>query len=420
MHFVWKLPASVLLLALILIVGCHGNSTPPVATPAPIVEVAHPIEQDVTDYQVFTARTQAVQSIDIKPRVTGFITGLGFKDGGEVTAGQVLFEIDDRPYKAALDKAKGDVEVAKANLIKTQAFYDIGIGVQKENPAAISNQEIEKRRGGRDEAVGSVKQAIAAQANAQLNFDWCKVTAPIAGRINRHFMDVGDLVTENMSLLTNIVSLKPMWAYFDVDQNSAEKYQAALREGKVVSARTGHVPVQMALGVDTAFTISGSVDFVSNQLDPSTGSIRLRGVFTNDDGLLFAGMFARVRLPTSSPHSALLVSDRAIGTGQGQRYVMVLNDKNDAEYRVVQVGQMHGELREVYRTRRVTEAAATGPDVVKDVEVLKATDRLIVNGLQRVRPGDKVDPKLVNMATLLDAPKPAPPVTLPTTTKNKK
>ena len=268
----------------------------------------------------------------------------------------MLFEIDDRPYKAALDK-NADVEVSKANLIKTQAFYDIGLSVQKQNPAAISDQEIEKRKGGRDEAVGSLKQAKAQVETAQLNFDWCKVTAPITGRINRHFVNLGDLVSENVTLLTNIVSLKPMWAYFDVDQNSSERYEAALRAGKVPSARTGEVPVALALGANTAFTIPGVVDFVSNQLDPGTGSIRLRAVFPNDDGLLAAGMFARVRVPVSAPHRALLVSDRAIGTGQGQRYVLVVNDKDEVEYRpVVQVGQMHGETREVYRTRRVTES----------------------------------------------------------------
>jgi len=395
--------------SLILLVGCRGNHTPPVATPTPIVEVARPVEQDVTDSQVFTARTQAVQSVDIKARVTGFVTAIKFTDGGDVTAGQVLYEIDDRPYKATLDKSKGDVEVAKANLTKAQAFYDIGLGVQKQNPAAISEQELERRKGARDEALGMVKQATAQEATAQLNFDWCKVTAPITGRINRHFVDVGDLVSENITLLTNIVSLKPMWAYFDVDQNSVERYEAVVREGKVVSPRKGQIPVQMALGVATAFTIPGTVDFVSNQLDPGTGSIRLRAVFTNDDSVLAAGMFARIRVPISSPHSALLVSDRAIGTGQGQRFVLVLNDKDEVEYRVVQVGQMHGELREVYRTRRITEPGATGLDSTKEVEVLRATDRLIINGLQRVRPGEKVEPRLVDMTTLLDAGKATTP-----------
>ncbi|MCE9567358.1 MAG: efflux RND transporter periplasmic adaptor subunit [Planctomycetes bacterium] len=409
MHVVWMRSVAPLFLLVALLIGCRGNHTPPVATPTPIVEVARPIEQDVTDYETFTARTQAVQSIDIKARVTGFVTGLGFKDGGDVTVDQVLFEIDDRPYKAALDKAKGDVEVAKANLIKQQAYYDIGIGVQKQNPAAISEQELERRKGGRDEALGSVKQALASQATAQLNFDWCKVKSPIAGRINRHFVDVGDLISENITLLTNVVSLKPMWAYFDVDQNSMESYETVLREGKVVSPRTGQLPIALALGSNPAFSYSGTVDFVSNQLDPGTGSIRLRGVFPNEDGKLVAGLFTRVRVPSSSPHSALLVSDRAIGTGQGQRFVLVVNDKNEVEYRVVQVGQMHGELREVYRKRRIVEAEGGVTDTVKEVEVLKATDRLIVNGLQRVRPGDKVEPKLVDMNTLLDADKtPAP------------
>src|SRR5262249_34245529 len=156
------------------------------------------------------------------------------------------------------------------------------------------------------------------------------------GRISRHLVDVGDLVSENVTLLTNIVSLKPMWAYFDVDQNSVERYEAAVRQGKVAPARTDQVPVALALGASTTFTIPGVVDFVNNQLDPGTGSIRLRAVFPNDDGVLVAGLFARVRVPVSAPHPALLVSDRAIGTGQGQRFVLVVNDKDEVEYRVVQ------------------------------------------------------------------------------------
>lgn len=404
MHPRWvRFAPALLLSAGLAATGCRGNHTTPVATPPPVVQVAHPVEQDVTDHQVFTARTQAVQSVDVKARVTGYLTKINFKDGGDVTAGQVLYEIDDRPYKAALDKAEADVEVAEASRVTTQAFYDIGISVRKQNPAAISDQEIEKRKGGRDEAVATLKQAKAQREIARLKFDWCKVTAPIAGRINRHLVNLGDLVGENVTLMTNIVSLKPVWAYFDVDQNSAERYQTAVREGKVASARKDEVPVALALGATGAFTIPGTVDFVSNQLDPGTGSIRLRAVFPNEDGVLVAGMFARVRVPVSSPHRALLVSDRAVGTGQGQRYVLAVNDKDEVEYRVVQVGQLHGELREVYRTRRVTEAGGVGADTVKEVEVLRPTDRLIVSGLQRVRPGDKVDPKLVDMTTLLDA-----------------
>ncbi|CAN5118971.1 efflux RND transporter periplasmic adaptor subunit [soil metagenome] len=391
----------VLFLWPVLVIGCTGNTMPPAVTPPAICEVAHPVASTVTDYQTFTARTQAVQSVDIKPRVTGYITKIKFIDGDMVTTDQVLFEIDNRPYKAALDKSKADVEYAKANLVKTQAFYDIGIAVQKENKAAISQQELDRRKGGRDEAIAQVKQAEAALESSQLNFDWCTVKSPMNGRANRHLVDIGALVSENMTTLTNIVSLTPMWAYFDVDQNSALKYQMLVKEGKVPSARGNSIPVQMALAQDQLFSIAGYTDFVANQLDPNTGSIRMRGVFDNAGGTIAAGLFARIRVPANTPHEALLITDRAIGTDQGQHFVLVLNAKNEVEYRAVELGQMHEGLREVMRTRRIIEQGPNGTQVTKDVEVLKPDDRVIVNGLQRVRPGEVAEPKLIDMKSFL-------------------
>lgn len=380
--------------------GCDQKHPDPVPTPPPPVVVARPVEREVTDYQVFTARTQAVQSVDVKPRVTGYLTRIAFKDGDEVKKGDVLFEIDDRPYKADLDKALAAVETQKAALVKAQAEYDIGLDVQAQNPGAISKFEITRRLGARDEAAGALKNATAAADRAKLNYDWCKVTAPISGRANRHFVDVGNLVAQDVTTLTNIVSLRPMWAYFDVDENSAERYQALVKEGKVKSARASEIPVQMGLGADQGFPIRGVVDFVSNQLDPTTGSIRLRAVFENKDSRLTAGMFGRVRVPSSAPHKALLVTDRAVGTDQGQKFILVVNEKNEVERRPVEVGQMHNGLREVMRTRRALETGPQGQEVVKEVEALTPSDRVIVDGLQRARPGAAVNPKLVDMLTL--------------------
>jgi RND family efflux transporter MFP subunit len=365
------------------------------------VEVAQPEVRKVSDYQVFTARTKAVETVDVKARVTGYLEKIDFKDGDEVKKGQPLFAIDDRTYKAALDKAKADLEVASAALVKNQAFYDIGLSVQKEEKSAISEQEIERRKGARDESAGTKKQAQAALDLAQLNFDWCKVAAPIDGRINQHFVDAGNLVTQDATILTNIVSLKPIWAYFDADQNTVDRYQRLVKDGKIKSAREGEIPVKMGLGADKGFPIDGTVDFVSNQLDSNTGSVQVRAVFPNTKGNLVGGLFTRIQVPMSELHEALLVSDRAIGTDQGQRFVLVVDDKNEVEYRQVAVGQIHDGLREVYRYRTITEPGPDGKDVTKEVEVLKPTDRVIVNGLQRVKPGAKVDPKEVNMATLL-------------------
>jgi RND family efflux transporter MFP subunit len=384
------------------VIGCDAKHPQVVQTPPPMVKVSLPVQDTVTDYQVFTARTAAVESVDVKARVTGYLTKILFKDGDLVKKDDVLFEIDDRPYKAALDLAMGNLEFTKAALVKNQADYDIGLAVQKQSKGAISEQELTKRLGARDESKASIDKAKADLENAQLNYGWCKVTSPITGRANRHFVDAGNVITKDVTTLTNIVSLKPIWAYFDVDENSAQSYQRKVKKGEIKSILENNIPVTMALAGNQDFPFTGETDFVSNQFDPNTGSIRVRAVFTNAGGNLEAGLFARIRVPTSVPHPALLVRDSAIGTNQSQRFLMIVNDKNIVEAREVDVGQMHGEgLREILRYRTITEPGPEGKDVTKQVEVLKPTDRVIVLGLLRARDGAPVTPQLVNMQTLL-------------------
>lgn len=368
--------------------------------------VATPIARKVTNYQIFTVRTEAVESVDIKARVTGYLEAIKFTDGDDVKKGEVLFEIDRRPYKAALDEAKANLAYAKAALVEAEANYQIGINVRKANPAAISEQDINQRLGARDEAAASVMQAEASIESAQLNYDWCTVTAPIDGRIDRHFVDVGNLVSQDVTSLTNIVTIKPIWAYFDVDQNTALDVEKLIAEGKIKSARESTINVALSLGQDAGFPIAGKIDFVSNQLDPNTGSLRVRAVFPNEDEFIGSGMFGRVRVPIGPPHDALLVLDEAIGTNQGQKYVLVVNDENKVEYRAVDVGQVQDGLREVNRYRQIMEPGAEGADTTTQVEVLRPTDQIIVQGLQRVRPGATVNPQLVDMLTLLNRPKP--------------
>jgi RND family efflux transporter MFP subunit len=409
--------------------GCNQKHPQATETPPPVVLVSRPLERNVTDYQVFTARTQAKQSVDVKARVSGFLTKVLSKDGADVKEGDTLFQIDDRPYKAALDqaratlsRAKASLDLAQAALVKAQADYDIGLSVQKQQPGAISDQEIVRRLGARDEAKANIDvaaagigQAQAALEMAQLNYGWCKVTAPISGRTTRHLVNAGDMVTQGVTVLDNIVSLKPVWAYFNVDQNTVQQVQRLVREGKITAPRTGEVPVGMnvVVGTDDVFPIAGTINYVSNQLDPNTGSLQVRAEFPNEDGTLVAGLFARIRVPIAAPHEALLVNDRAIGTDQGQRFVVVVNDKNEVERRMVDVGQLHDGLREVYRFRTVTEPGRDGKAAERKLEVLKPTDWLVVEGLMRVRSGDKVEPRHVDMQTLLpadgDAKQTAPP-----------
>ena len=386
-------------LLLLAAAGCGDRNPSPVATPPPLVEVAHPLERVVTDYQLFTARTQAVQSVNIRPRATGYLVKLGFKDGDEVKQDQVLFEIDPRPYQDQLAIAKGNV----ARLEGQKQYLKVQVDRYTKLVAkgAASQQDLDIYIGQFAENSGALEAAKAQVKFAQLNLSWCSVTAPIAGRIDRHFLDIGDLVTADQSVLTNIVSLKPTWAYFDVDQNTGRRYGELVRSGKVKSARTNEIPVEMGLGDSNTFPIAGVIDFVSNQLDPNTGSIRLRAVFPNEDGSLLAGMFGRIRVPISGPHPALLVRDSAVGTNQGQKYVLVVDDQNVVDYRPVDVGQAHNGLREVLPSRKLPDTDAQGKPIERQVAALRSTDRVIVDGLQRVRPGVKVAPRLIDMLTQL-------------------
>jgi multidrug efflux system membrane fusion protein len=427
-------PSVPLLAFLAVVAGCGEKQPKPVDTPPPTVMVAKSVERQVTDYQIFTARTEAVQSVDVKARVTGYLTKFQFKDGDLVKEGQPLFQIDDRLYKAALDQAeatlvvakadqeaaKAALEVANANLVKTQADYDIGQNVKKNNASAISDQEIVRRLGARDEAKGmidkakaaitkgegSIRQAEAELETARLNYNWCTVKAPCDGRTTRHFISVGDLVNQNTTILVNIVSLKPLWAYVNVDQNTVLRVQALVKAGKLKLVREGTIPVGMNVGVGTpeSFPIPGVIDYVSNQVDANTGTLQVRCAFPNETEALVAGLFARIKVPISEPHQALLVADQAVGTNQGQKYVLVANDKDEIEYRAVDVGQVFDGLREVFRFRNINEPGSDARSQTRQVEVLKASDRIVVMGQLRARPGDKVTPQVVDMQSLLKAP----------------
>jgi RND family efflux transporter MFP subunit len=366
--------------------------------------------------------------------VTGYLTKLLFKDGDMVKEGETLFQIDDRPYKAALDQAKATLEysnaslqvaksgleVAKAALVKNQADYEMYYNLWKQTPGAVDEKQLNQRLGARDEskgevdkanaaiaqATGAIAQAEATLENAQLNYNWCKVKAPCSGRTSRHLVNVGDMVSANATVLVNVVSLKPIWAYINVDQSTMLRVQSLVKEGRIKSERAGETPVGMNVGVDDTqtFPISGVIDYVSNQVDPNTGTLQVRSTYPNEDETIIAGLFARIKVPVSASHSALLVSDRAVGTDQGQAYLLVVNDKDEVEYRAVDVGQVFDGLREVHRFRTITEPGSNGQTATRQVEVLTPTDRVVVIGLLRARPGDKVTPKSVNMQTLLAEP----------------
>jgi membrane fusion protein, multidrug efflux system len=359
---------------LLLLPGCTRKpaSAPP---PPPTVTACKPIEKQITDYVDFTGRTDAVFSTDIRPRVTGYLVAMPFREGAEVAKDQILFEIDDRPYKAALDLAKASEEVAKAALIKTQGEYDIGLMVQRERKDAISTQELTKRLGARDEAQGNVDRAKASLVNAQLNYDWCKVRSPIQGKVGRYLLTLGNLVNADATQLTTVVSEDPIYVYFDVDENTMlTVMRTVVLPSKVNMMANKGVPVLMGLADESdKFPHRGYVDFGNNVVNASTGTILLRGVFDNPANtigsrLLRPGMFVRVRLPFGKPHKALLVNEKALQSDQGQKFLLLANDKNVVEYRRVKTGPLQED----------------GLRVIADG--LKPGERVIVDNLQMIRP----------------------------------
>ena len=366
---------------LTLAAGCDRKPATTAANEAPTVTVSKPVQKDVTDYVDFTGRTDAIVNTEIRPRVTGYLVGMPFQEGSVVKKDEVLFQIDDRPYKAALDLAKATLEVAKASLVKAQADYDIGLSVQKQSAGAISQQELTKRLGARDEAIGNVDRAKADLANAQLNFDWCKVKAPADGQVGRYQYTLGNLVNQNETVLTSVVSQEPMYVYFDVDENNLLYIYRKLVLPSKVDPLKGEIPVLMELADETNFPHKGYINFGNNIVNPSTGTMTLRGVFENPGNsvgkrLLRPGMFVRVRLPLGKPHPALLVADQAIGTDQNNKYLLTVDDKNKVDYRRITPGPLEeGGLRVV--------------------DGIKTDEWIIVSGLQMVRPGQevKIDPE---------------------------
>ncbi len=368
--------------------GCERPAPQVAPAEAPPVPVSRPVARQVTDFIDFTGRTQAVNSVNVVARATGYLVmpsdGKQFKEGSEVKKGDLLFEIDPRPYQAQYDQAVGQVNLYKAQLKLAQVTLARDERTVQNTPGAVSAQQLDQDRAAVDEAVAQVKAAEASLETYKLNLSFCKVTSPIDGQVSRYYLTLGNMVTQDQTLLTTVVSLDPMYAYVNVDEPTVLRVRRAINAGLIKPYGSGHIPILMGLQGEEGFPREGVVDFVNNQVNPTTGSVLARGVFENPlppggRRLLMPGMFVRIRLPIGQPHPALLVIDRAIGSDQGLKYVYVVNAESNIEYRRVETGPLESDgLRVVNQWNGKTK---TG---------LKPDELVVVSGLQQVHPNMKV------------------------------
>jgi RND family efflux transporter MFP subunit len=367
--------------SLLLPLGGCGKAGGPQSPPPPQVSVAQVLERRVKDWDEFTGRFQAVESVEIRPRVSGYIDQVAFKEGGPIKRGDLLFVIDPRPYKADFDHATADVkryktafDLAQIELNRVQRLRDSG---------AVSQEELDERKSTLAQAESNVSGANATLESATLNLSFTRVTSPIAGRVGRAEVTRGNLVTGGSNggtLLTTVESIDPIYVYFEGSEQAYLHYNEMARAGERPSSRDAPNPVRIGLADEEGFPHTGTMDFVDNQVNPQTGTIRGRAVLDNKDGLFTPGLFARVQLLGSSEYTAILIDDAAVNTDQNQKYVLLLGPNNQVEYRRVKLGRMIDSLR-----------------IVR--EGLKAGDVIVVSGAQRVHPGITVTPQKVSMTT---------------------
>ncbi|HMN46188.1 MAG TPA: efflux RND transporter periplasmic adaptor subunit [Povalibacter sp.] len=369
----------------IILSGCSSEADPVPMAAAPSVTVAAALERDVTEWDEFTGRLEAVESVEVRPRVTGYIESVNFTEGSIVRKGDLLFVIDPRPYRAALDKASAELTRAQARA--ELAASDVKRSEKLLAIKAVSQEEYDQRVNSAREANATVGAARAAVEAARLDLDFTRVTAPIAGRVSKAEVTAGNLVSAGSGaapLLTSVVSVDPIYVSFEGDEQVYLKYNELARRGERESSRDAANPVQMGLANEDGYPHTGSMVFVDNQIDPRTGTIRARAAFSNKDGYFTPGLFARVKLLGHNKYPAVLVDDRAIGTDQSQKFVYVIDAENKITYRGVKIGRLTDGLRIVH-------------------EGLSPGEQVVVNGLQRVHPGIVVQPERVAMDARLSS-----------------
>ncbi len=354
-------------LGLLAAAGCSKPAAPP-APPPSTVTVARPVARKIVEHNEYTGRMAAIENVSVRPRVSGYITQIAFKEGNIVKKDDLLFVIDPRPYEAALGQAEGQLKQAQAQ--KDLNDRNFGRAQTLQATKVSSKEEFDQAATARNQGDAQVATAQAAQDAAKLNLEFTQIKAPIEGRISREQVTVGNLVAADSTVLTNIVSVDPIYAYADVDERAVLSYQKLIGEGKVKDARDSTVAVAVAVAGEQGFPHKGAIDFVDNQINAATGTLSVRGKFPNADGNLLPGMFVRMQIPVSGEVDALLITDRAVGSDQGQKFVYVVNG-DKAERRPVTLGPVIDGLRVV------TAGLTPG-------------DQVVVNGLMKIMPGAPV------------------------------
>ncbi|MBI3868311.1 MAG: efflux RND transporter periplasmic adaptor subunit [Verrucomicrobia bacterium] len=359
---------------LFLFTGCGPSVAQPQPAP-PSVTVAMVEQKDIVEWDEFTGRTEPVESVEVRPRVSGYIQELGFQSGQLVKKGDVLFVIDPRWHQAEFDRRQAEAARAKVQLDNSRREADRTAQLLANK--AISTEEADARVARFQEAKAALLAAEAARDFVKLDLEHTQVRAPIGGRVSRAFQTEGNYVSGvpgATTLLTTIVSVDPIYVHADVDEDTLLKFNALTRARKLETNDHGKVPVQLELADEQAFPHQGYIESFDNRLDANTGSILLRAVFPNGDGRIVPGLFARIRVPLSERHSALLVAESAVGTDQAQKYVLSLTPTNTVAYQVVTLGP-------VVDGKRIVRSG------------IEAGQQIVVNGLQRVRPGMPVTPQ---------------------------
>jgi multidrug efflux system membrane fusion protein len=432
-RFRWLIFVAAVILALSSGEGCERRPKRIAPAQTLVVPVSRPVKRNVTEFADYPGTTAAVQLVDVRARVTGYLVRMPFREGAEVKGpqdprvvatttlgmlgsahhlgpisaasslhpasgeGELLFEIDPRPYQALYDRALSEVVHSETRLALAKADYARAMELAK-TPGAISQQELERYQAAQNERQAGVLESKANLDVARLNLGFCRVTAPISGQVSRYYITLGNVANQDQTVLTTIVSQDPIYVNFNVDQPTFDRIKDAINAGQIKSELdAANMPVYLGLQNAEGYPHAGMVNFVNNQVSTSTGTITMRGVFPNPKSArgvrpLTPGMFVRIRLPLGSPRSALLVADKAVGMDQGLRYLYVLDAENRVIYRRVHAGPLQED----------------GLRVIDDG--LQPDDRVVVSLLQQVRPNLVVEPELVPMPTTEpEKPAPAPP-----------